>query len=195
VPLYTYDHRFGSSPLAEFDTQEKVEAFKLFTRRLAWWMGMSTTGGIKELFISLKEPLIQKWLKRHVNPGSEQLYYGARWPETQLPEVGSAFKRFRGILQWSRDARTARWFAGLTDPNARQQSDWLGGVLCQGHASGSAILLDVDALSVLLGKHRQEFAAFEPNSDAFGILDGTKHEGEIFTTGAVKAHVVEARLF
>lgn len=193
---YDYDRRFANSPLGEFDTPEKVDTFKQFTRALAWWMGMSSPAGIKNLLRVLKSaPWLQKWLVKHVNPASEQLYYGARWPDTQLPEAGSLFKRFRGILQWSRRVDTARWFAGLTDPNARSTPEWRGGVLCQGRASGREILIDVDAMSAFLGKHRQEFEAFSPDTDSLAILNGEAHEGEVLTTGAVKAHVMEARLF
>ena len=191
-----YDYRIASSPLSELDTQEKVDGFKVVMRAFAWWMGMSTVAGIKNVPVVLKQhPYVQQWLSKHVNPSSETLYYGARWEKGEIPEVGSTLKRPRsGVLQWSRHEKTSRWFAGLLDGKL-SEPDWIGGVLCEGKASSREILVDIDALSMFLGKYRSEFAALGPDSDSLGMFDGTQHEGEILTTGSVKARVIEARLF
>jgi hypothetical protein len=137
----------------------------------------------------------RKWLKTFVNPSSVSLFYGRRLThQDPLPEVGSVLSRPNKVLQWSTVERTARWFSGIGFATESRQ-DWNGGALCSAHASSDEIIVDIDAFSILCGRHKQAFAEIAVRSDSIEMFSGEVYEGEVLTLPSVACRVLEAVRF
>ncbi len=189
-------YQADTSPFAEFATPEDVETLRTFTRRLSFWMGMSRSITLTELYsVWKKSPLLQRWLRKHINPASVAVFHGKRWETTEpLPALGTPMVRKYKALQWSKERKTAEWFAGLTGTYSTVNPEWVGGVLTGATASNADIIVDIDALSRFCGQHRAAYEAIEVNTDALAMFNGTQWEGEVLTTVKVQGTVIRAEM-
>jgi len=191
------DKRAAADPFVGM-SPELQEDFRRFTEYLTLWMG---SGVLQVMSFSAREvgkiwrgsTELRRWLATHVNFPSYTLYYGGRLNHPQeLPVVGDPFPR-KGVLQWSTDESTSRWFAGLG--NFHGPDSWDGGVLVQAQGGGANIIVDVDHFGSVCGQHQVSFAALMTKPDPVELFRKPAGEGEILTTGRVKGSVIQAEWF
>ena len=155
-------------------SEEGGAALALFAAHLTFWMGNVNKFSIRELRkMWSKNPELKTWLKKHVNRGVGEIYYGAQ--SKDLPEVGSSFKRpGRGVHHWSKDLSRSRKFAQF----AGHGDTWY---VLVARPRPAQVIVDVDAFSTLAGRHRESFKALMTYPDPVGMFTGEQYEAEVLT--------------
>lgn len=176
---------------------ELAEALRGLLVDLAFWMGNVNTYHLKRACKAVtKNKELRAWLQRHVVLPSYTLFYGKK-KVSPVPEVGQAWTRPDKCQQWSTYEKTARWFAALPMSSSKPGgaiNPVPGGVLVKAEATGSQVLLDLDRISILGGKHRKGLqalmAAGDPSRSVVELFSGEIYEGEVITV-PVQGVVVE----
>lgn len=172
----------SADPFDALDTSMQ-DAFRDFTYRLMMWMGMSDPIHLKALLKAWKFAPLRKWLAQNVNRGTSTLWYGGRLPPGKVPAIGDAHDRRYPVVQWSKDRRIAEWFAGIRDGMApSNDADWAGGYLVQANAGPNQVIVDIDAFSSFVARHRDGFQSVVLHGDARAMfIGGEQREGEVLT--------------
>jgi hypothetical protein len=174
-----------------------AEALRSLLVDLAFWMGNVNTHHLKKACKAVaKNKELRAWVQRHAVLSSYTLFYGKK-AVSPVPEVGQPWMRPEKCQQWSTYEKTARWFAALPQSSDRPGgvTDPIpGGILVKAEASAGQVLLDLDRISILGGKHRQGIkslmAAGDPSRSVVDLFSGEIYEGEVITV-PVQGVVVE----
>lgn len=183
----------AGDPFTELSS-EGVEALAAFAQKMAWWMGMATPVNLKDgvkIWKGSRE--LRDWLTRHVNK-PVPLYRGRNVDAADLPAVGDKIGRHT-IQNWSRDRKVAEKFAGFGMTGTKHNAGYLLTVTPR----PKNIVVDLDALSALAGRHRESFAAVLQSSgrmvkDAIEMFSGEQYEAEVVTSGRLQGTVIRAEV-